>query len=181
MKVTPTPIQGAMLIEPEPITDTRGSFARVYCFDTLKRAGADYRFVQANMSSSIHPGTLRGLHYQDQSAPEAKLIRCTRGSVFDVLVDLRPGSATYAKWFGVELSAQNGQAMLVPPLCAHGYLALEENSEVHYMVSSPYTPTAERGVRFDDPSIGIDWPIPVRTISEKDRKWPDLKEQGLLT
>jgi dTDP-4-dehydrorhamnose 3,5-epimerase len=118
--------------------------------------------------------TIRGLHYQVDPAPETKLMRCTRGAIYDVIVDMRPGSPTRGRWFGAELTAENHRAMYVPDYFAHGFLTLEPDSEVHYMVSAPYTPEAERGLRFDDPAIGIDWPIPVRVVSKKDRAWADF-------
>jgi dTDP-4-dehydrorhamnose 3,5-epimerase len=136
--------------------------------------GLKSTFVQANMSRATTAGTIRGLHYQVDPAPETKLMRCTRGAIYDVIVDMRPGSPTRGRWFGAELTAENHRAMYVPDYFAHGFLTLEPDSEVHYMVSAPYTPEAERGLRFDDPAIGIDWPIPVRVVSKKDRAWADF-------
>jgi dTDP-4-dehydrorhamnose 3,5-epimerase len=134
--------------------------------------GIDFRPVQANMGFSYHRGTVRGMHYQTAPAAEAKLVRCTRGAIFDVLVDLRPSSATYLQWFGTELSAENGRMLFVPGHCAHGYQTLEDASEMLYHTSAFYAPEAVRGVRFDDPAFGIAWPLPVSAVSEQDRGWP---------
>jgi dTDP-4-dehydrorhamnose 3,5-epimerase len=131
--------------------------------------------VQANMGFSIHRGTVRGMHFQEAPALEAKLVRCTRGSMFDVALDLRPGSPSYGKWYGVELSAENGRMLYVPELCAHGYQTLEVDTEMHYMTSAFYAPNSARGVRFDDPVFGIKWPLAVTSISEQDRTWPLVK------
>ncbi|MEO9971028.1 MAG: dTDP-4-dehydrorhamnose 3,5-epimerase [Hyphomonadaceae bacterium] len=179
MKFTETPLKGAFVVEHEPRADERGYFARAYCQDELAAVGADYEFVQANMSGNVNAGTLRGLHYQNETAPEAKFFRCIRGAVYDVIVDMRQGSETYLQWFGIELTAENRKALLVPPLFAHSYLSLTDGAEVFYQASHAYAPDAERGVRYDDPSVGIKWPHPITDISEKDLKWPDLTEQGL--
>ena len=180
MDFKPTTIDGAFVIEQKPFKDHRGFFARAYCKDAFAEHEINYDFVQANMSGNVFAGTLRGLHYQDETAPEAKYLRCIRGAVYDVIVDLRPASPTFRNWFGVELSADNRRAILVPPCCAHGYLTLQDDSEVFYQVSNIYAPHAERGMRFDDPAIKIDWPIDIVEISDKDRAWPDLTEQGIL-
>ena len=180
MKFTETPLQGAFVVEQELREDKRGYFARAYCRDELAAIGADYHFVQANMSSNAKAGTLRGLHYQDERAPEAKFLRCIHGAVYDVIVDMRKGSETYLQWFGVELSARNRKAILVPPLFAHSYVSLSDGAEVFYQASHAYAPEAERGVRYDDPSVGISWPCPIVDVSDKDKAWPDLTEQGLV-
>ena len=124
------------------------------------------------MGRSVHRGTIRGLHYQVDPAPEAKLARCTSGAVFDVVVDLRPDSPTRGKWYGAELTAENGCMLYVPENCAHGYQTLCDDSEIHYMTSAFYSPESVRGVRYDDPSIGIDWPLPASAVSEQDKAWP---------
>jgi len=124
------------------------------------------------MGFSLRKGTLRGMHYQIEPALEAKLVRCTRGSMFDVVLDLRHASPNYRKWFGVELSAENGRMLYLPEGCAHGYQTLEDNTEMHYMASTVYTPSAARGARFDDPAFQIEWPLAVTAISEQDRSWP---------
>jgi dTDP-4-dehydrorhamnose 3,5-epimerase len=179
MKFTETPLKGAFVVEHEPRADDRGYFARAYCREELAAIGADYEFVQANMSGNAKAGTLRGLHYQDERAPEAKLLRCINGAVYDVIVDMRQGSQTYLQWFGVELTAENRKAILVPPLFAHAYLSLTDGAEVFYQTSHVYAPDAERGVRYDDPKLGITWPHPIVDVSDKDKLWPDLTEQGL--
>ena len=179
MKFTETPLKGAFVVEHEPRADTRGYFARAYCKDELAAIGADYEFVQANMSGNVNAGTLRGLHYQNETAPEAKFFRCINGAVYDVIVDMRQESETYLQWFGIELTAENRKALLVPPLFAHSYLSLTDGAEVFYQASHAYAPDAERGVRYNDPSIGIKWPHPITDVSDKDLKWPDLTEQGL--
>lgn len=174
MRFTPLPIDGAMLIEPEPIRDERGHFARVWCADEFARQGLEARAVQANLGVSPRRGTLRGLHYQDAPDLEAKLVRCLRGSAYDVIVDLRPASATFRRWHGVELTADNYLGVYVPPLCAHGYLTLAPDTEVWYQASAPFASASARGVRFDDPALGIAWPIAVDVISDRDRTWPLL-------
>ena len=179
MKFTETPLKGAFVVEHEPRTDDRGYFARAYCKDELAAIGADYEFVQANMSGNVNAGTLRGLHYQNETAPEAKFFRCIKGAVYDVIVDMRQGSETYLQWFGIELTAENRKALLVPPLFAHSYLSLSDGAEVFYQASHAYAPDAERGVRYNDPVVGIKWSHPITDISGKDLNWPDLTEQGL--
>lgn len=174
MILQPTPIPDAYLIELEQHSDERGSFARLWCIEELKAQGIDVTFVQANASFSEHRGTMRGLHYQRAPYREAKLIHCTRGAIFDVLVDMRPRSDAYLHWFGAELSAENRRQMFVPEGCAHGYLTLTDGAEVEYVVSSPYRPSAETGIRYDDPTLGIQWPVPVTVVSPKDRSWPDV-------
>jgi dTDP-4-dehydrorhamnose 3,5-epimerase len=139
----------------------------------------DFHPVQANMGFSVRQGTIRGMHFQVAPALEAKLVRCTRGRAFDVGIDLRPDSETYGKWFGVELSAENGRMLYVPELCAHGFQSLEDNTEVHYMASAFYAPEAARGVRFDDPAFGVQWPLAASVVSAQDRNWPLFRKEGL--
>jgi dTDP-4-dehydrorhamnose 3,5-epimerase len=153
---------------------------RAWCSSEFAGHGIDFLPVQANMGFSARKGTLRGLHFQIPPAPEAKLVRCTRGSVFDVVVDLRQGSNTYLDWFGTELSAQNGRMLYLPEQCAHGCLSLEDDSEIHYLTSAVYAPECARGVRFDDPAINIAWPRPVSVISFQDRAWPLIKQARAL-
>ena len=167
-------IPGAKLIDPNPHQDNRGRFLRAWCVQEFSDHGINFSPVQANMGYSAQKGTVRGMHYQETPALEAKLVRCTRGSMFDVALDLRPDSPTYGKWYSVELSAQNGRMLYVPEMCAHGYQTLEDDTEMHYMTSAFYTPAAARGVRFDDPAFGIEWPLPVASVSEQDRNWPLL-------
>ncbi len=145
---------------------------RAWCAREFSEQGINFVPVQANMGFSLSKGTLRGMHYQIEPALEAKLVRCTRGSMFDVVLDVRPGSPTYKQWFAVELSADNGRMLYLPEGCAHGYQTLEENTEMHYMASAVYTPSVARGARFDDPAFQIQWPLPVTAISEQDRGWP---------
>lgn len=180
MKFIETALDGAYIVTQDSFGDDRGFFARAYCKDELAAVGATYEFVQANISGNTHAGTLRGLHYQDATALEAKFLRCVSGAIYDVVVDLRPGSATYLKWIGVELTEENRKAILVPPLFAHGYLTLTENAQVFYQTSHPYAPGAERGARYDDPALNIEWPASVKHISDKDANWDTLEQQGLL-
>lgn len=174
MKFHATPLAGTWVVEPEPIRDARGLFARVWCAEEFAQHGIGDLLVQANTGWSEGRGTLRGLHYQVEPDLEAKIVRCTRGAVFDVVVDLRPASPTFREWYGVELSADNRLIVHVPPLCAHGYLTLMDLTEVEYHVTAPYAPGSARGVRFDDPALGIVWPAEVAIVSERDRTWPLL-------
>jgi len=173
MIFNPTPISGAFVIEPDPIGDERGSFARLWCLDELSDHGIDVAFVQANVSRSVERGTLRGLHWQHPPHAESKLVRCTGGAVYDAFVDLRPDSETYMEAFGVELSVDNRRMAFVPEGCAHGYLTMTDDAEVSYFVSAAYAPGAEHGIRYDDPAVDLDWPVPVTVVSDKDRAWPD--------
>jgi dTDP-4-dehydrorhamnose 3,5-epimerase len=170
-----TNVVGARLIEPSPHEDERGRFMRVWCSRDFAENGVDFVPVQANMGFSRITGTTRGMHFQDERALEAKLVRCTRGSIFDVVLDLRPESPSYRQWFGAELSAENGRMMYVPEHCAHGYQTLDDRTEMYYMASGFYTPNAVRGVRFDDPAFGIKWPLTPTAVSEQDRGWPFVK------
>lgn len=148
---------------------------RAWCSGELEAQGIHFVPLQANMGLSTRAGTVRGLHYQVAPHEEAKLIRCTRGAVFDLLVDLRPGSPTHGRWFGSTLSAENGRMLYVPPLCAHGYQTLEDGAEIFYMTSAMYSPGAVRGLRFDDPTVGIEWPLPPQALSEQDQRWPTFE------
>jgi dTDP-4-dehydrorhamnose 3,5-epimerase len=172
MRFTETDIVGAMTIDPSPHQDDRGRFMRAWCAKEFAEHGIHFAPVQANMGFSIRKGTTRGMHFQAEPALEAKLVRCTRGAIFDVVLDLRPASASYGKWFGTELSAENGRMLYLPESCGHGYQTLQEDTEMHYMASAYYTPSAARGVRIDDPAFGIQWPLAVAAISEQDRNWP---------
>lgn len=175
MKLTETPLAGAFLIELELLRDDRGYFARTFDAAEFAKAGLDPAVVQCNTSFNAIAGTVRGMHYQADPDGEAKLVRCTRGAVFDVALDLRPDSTTCCRWFGTELSADNGRMLYIPVGMAHGYQALEAGSEVHYQVSHQYVPERERGVRFDDPAFGIEWPLPPVVVSERDRGFPDFR------
>ena len=166
-----TKIPGVAVVEPAPHVDSRGRFMRAWCLQEFSENGIDFVPIQANLGFSIQKGTLRGLHFQGADAPEAKLIRCTRGAMFDVALDLRPDSPTYKKWFGVELSAENGNMLYIPPLCAHGYQTLRDDTEMFYMASAIYTPSAASGVRYDSPAFGIEWPLSPTAMSDQDRSW----------
>jgi dTDP-4-dehydrorhamnose 3,5-epimerase len=175
MIFTETELSGAYLIDPEPIGDDRGFFARMLCAEEFAAHGLDMDIVQANISYSRDAGTLRGLHYQEAPHAEDKMVRCLRGRIFDVMVDLRPESPTYRQWVGVELTAANRRMAYVPKGMAHGFLTLTDDCEVMYPVTAAYAPDAEHGLRYDDPALGIDWPGPVRVVSDKDRAWPLLE------
>lgn len=172
MRFLETGLVGAKVIDPHAHEDDRGRFMRAWCAREFAEHGLDFLPVQANLGFSLQKGTVRGMHFQETSALEAKLVRCTRGAIFDVALDLRPGSPTYGKWYGTELSAENGRMLYVPEHCAHGYQTLEENTEMYYMTSGFYTPDAVRGVRFDDPAFGIQWPLVATVVSKQDRTWP---------
>ncbi|MEX0700802.1 MAG: dTDP-4-dehydrorhamnose 3,5-epimerase [Planctomycetales bacterium] len=172
MRFVETGLAGAYLIEPDPQADERGFFARTFCAEEFENRGLVHRFAQGGVACNHRRGTLRGLHFQAPPWEEAKLVRCVRGTVYDVIVDLRPDSATRGRWASAELSGDNRRTLYVPAGFAHGYLTLTDDAELHYMLSAPYRPEAARGVRFDDPAIGIDWPIPVAVISERDRQLP---------
>jgi dTDP-4-dehydrorhamnose 3,5-epimerase len=163
---------GAWLIRPSPREDSRGRFMRAWCQREFADQGIDFTPVQANMSYSVQRGTIRGLHYQQEPALEAKLVRCTRGAIFDVVVDLRPDSPTYRAWYGTELSADNGRMLFVPEGCAHGCQTTEDMSELHYLTSAFYSPNDVRGLKYDDPAFGILWPLEMSAISDQDRCWP---------
>ncbi len=168
-----TKLAGAFIIKLEKLEDERGFFARAWCQKEFDDMGINSRIVQANLSYNEKKGTLRGMHYQVSPYQEAKLVRCFRGAIYDVIVDLRSDSPTYKEWIGVELSAQNRQVLFVPEGFAHGFQTLENQTEVFYQVSEFYTPGAEKGARYNDPAFGIDWPLPVSVISEKDAGWAD--------
>ncbi len=175
MRFAETSIGGAFLIEPEPRGDDRGWFARVWCRDEFQAHGLDANFVQCNNSYSRDAGTLRGLHYQAAPHEEAKLVRCLRGAIYDVIVDVRPDSPTYGQWFGVELTAADRRMLYVAPGLAHGFQALVPETEVMYPVTAAYAPQAERGLRWNDPFFAIVWPLADRAIlSPKDQAWPDF-------
>jgi dTDP-4-dehydrorhamnose 3,5-epimerase len=169
-----TGIKGAWVIEPERIEDERGFFARTWDTDEFAGLGLNPALAQCSISYNRVRGTLRGMHYQAAPHEEAKLVRCTAGAVFDVVVDLRPASATFKSWFGLDLTPDNRLALYVPEGCAHGFLTLADGSEVHYQISQFYAPTAARGVRWDDPAFGIAWPGEVVVMNERDRSYPDF-------
>lgn len=172
-----TPLAGACTIELEKRGDERGFFARLFCEQEFAKAGFETHFVQINNSLSAKCGTLRGLHYQLPPAAEVKVVRCVRGALWDVILDLRAGSPTFGKWYGAELSAENRRMMYVPRGFAHGFVTLSDDTEAVYLVSASYSPGNERGVRFNDPAHGISWPMDPAEISDKDRNWPDLNAE----
>ena len=169
-----TPVAGVYVIKPEARQDDRGLFARVFCESEFGAHGLETRYVQSNLSMSRQRGTLRGMHYQIGSGAEVKVVRCTAGALYDVALDLRPDSPTFGKSFGAELSADNRTMLYIPRGCAHGFITLTDNAEVTYLVSTAYSPQAERGVRYSDPRFAIAWPIPPVSISPKDAQWPDF-------
>lgn len=174
MIFTPVSLGGACLVEIERVEDERGFFARTWCRREFEKHGLDPRLAQCSISFNRARATLRGLHYQTTPHEEAKLVRCVRGSVWDVIVDLRPDSPSFTGHFGVELSAENRRALYVPPGFAHGFITLEDATEVAYQMSEFYHPESARGVRWDDPAFGIEWPLVPQVISERDRCYPDF-------
>jgi dTDP-4-dehydrorhamnose 3,5-epimerase len=174
MIFTETPLRGAFLIEPERIEDERGFFARSWCAREFEEHHLEPALVQCNISFNERKGTVRGMHYQAAPHGEAKLVRCTRGRIYDVVVDIRPGSPTYLDWFGVELGEDDGRMLYVPQGLAHGFQTLENRSEVFYQMSEYFVPSAARGVRWDDPAFCVRWPRPVGAISSKDASYPDF-------
>ena len=176
MKFEPLSIPGALRIVPTRIGDDRGWFARTYCRDELSRQGIPVDFVQRSVSHNKAAGTLRGLHFQQPPFSETKLVRCTRGAVFDVLVDLRLGSPMFGEWYAEVLSPDDGAMLLIPPGCAHGFLTLQDNTDVYYEISPAYEPSAARGVRYDDPAIGISWPAAAKVVSDRDANLPRLAD-----
>lgn len=176
MKFHETELEGAYIIEFEKLEDNRGFFARTFCQQELQDHGLAPTVAQANVSFNVKAGTLRGMHYQIAPYEETKLIRCTRGALYDVIIDLRPDSASYKRWIGVELTAENYKMLYVPANFAHGFITLEDNTEAIYFVSEFYTPGSERGLRWDDSHFNIKWPRSVDVISEKDANWPDFAE-----
>ncbi|MES1026030.1 dTDP-4-dehydrorhamnose 3,5-epimerase [Gloeocapsa sp. BRSZ] len=176
MKFTQTPLKGAYIIDLEEKPDHRGFFARTYCAEEFAAHGLKATVAQCNLSFNHYKGTLRGMHYQVAPACETKLVRCIQGAIYDVIVDMRADSPTYLQHIGVELTAQNRRTLYVPEMFAHGYQALTDGAEVVYQVGEFYTPGYERGLRYDDPVLAIDWPLPVSEISAKDASWALLEQ-----
>jgi dTDP-4-dehydrorhamnose 3,5-epimerase len=174
----PTKIHGAWIVQLEPARDDRGFFARTYCLDEFAAHALETSFPQHSISVSAHKGTLRGMHYQRAPHEEVKLVRCSRGIIWDVIVDIRPASPTYRRWQGFELSSVNGCQLYIPKGVAHGFQTLTDDVEVSYLISAPYRPEAAAGVRHDDPNFAITWPIPVSVISPKDMLWPAFAPQA---
>lgn len=179
MLIHQTPLAGAALIDLKRLEDDRGFFARAFCRQEFLDAGLDPVVEQTNISFNHKAGTLRGMHFQFAPHQETKLVRCLRGAIYDVIVDLRPDSPTFMQHFGAELNEDNMTSLLVPKDFGHGYLALTDGAVVHYQVSYPYTPGAESGLRHDDPELGIEWPMTPTVVSEKDASWPLLSEVPL--
>jgi dTDP-4-dehydrorhamnose 3,5-epimerase len=180
MRFTETDLPGAFIVDLELREDERGFFARTLCQEEFLAHGLEPRVAQSNLAFSHRAGTIRGMHYQVPPAAEAKLVRCIRGAIWDVIIDLRPDSPTYGRHFGVELTEENRRALYVPELCAHGYQTLTDRAEITYHVSQSYQPDLERGLRYDDPYFGIVWPLPVTRISPKDSSWPAFRAQDSL-
>jgi dTDP-4-dehydrorhamnose 3,5-epimerase len=175
--VEPTALPSVFVITPELLTDERGAFARTYCAEELRAHGLDPRVEQCSISFNPTAGTLRGMHYQVEPYAEVKLVRCTMGAIFDVVVDLRPESPTYCRWVGAELTADNRRSLYIPQGLAHGFLTLVEQSEVLYQISVPHQPGAGAGVRWDDPTFRIAWPCAPRLIAERDATYPTYHPQ----
>jgi dTDP-4-dehydrorhamnose 3,5-epimerase len=169
-------VAGAFFVDPEPVDDERGFFARIFSAAEFAAFGLEATIAESSLSYNRVAHTLRGLHYQVSPHEEAKLVRCLRGSLYDVVVDVRPDSPTYAQWDASELSPQNRRALYAPPGTAHGYLTLEDETELLYEISSPHVPKAARGVRWDDPLFKIDWPAAPRVIAPRDSSYPDFGE-----
>jgi len=174
-----TPIKGAYIIDIEKREDERGFFARSFCQNEFSKYNLETTFVQTNISYNKKKGTLRGMHFQKHPYEEDKVLRCTNGAIFDVIVDIRKESPTYKQWFGIELSNKNQKSLYIPKGCAHGYLTLTDKADVTYMVSQFYTPKADTGLRYNDPLFGIEWPKPIKFISKKDESFPDFKEENI--
>jgi len=175
MKISPLKIQGAALVEIVPLGDERGFFARSFCVQEFEDAGLELDIGQSNLSYNIHKGTLRGMHYQADPKPDPKLVSCLSGAIFDVVVDIRKGSDTFCEWVGVELTADNHKSLFVPPGCAHGFITLTDDALVQYQMGEVFVPDLARGLRWDDPTFAIDWPLQPLTIAERDAKYPDFK------
>lgn len=175
MNFTKTPLAGAYVIELERRNDERGFFARTWCADEFAEQGLKTNLVQQNMSLTIKKGTLRGMHFQKTPHAETKVVRCTRGAIYDVIIDLRPDSPTHRQWFGIKITSVDYNMVYVPEGFAHGFVTLEDHSEVSYLVTAFYTPEADSGVRYNDPAFNIQWPIPIVSVSDKDASFPDYQ------
>jgi dTDP-4-dehydrorhamnose 3,5-epimerase len=171
-----TEIKGVFILEIKKLEDERGFFGRSWCKNEMENHGLNSNVVQANTSFSKLKGTLRGMHFQKHPFEESKLIRCTKGAIYDVIIDLRPSSPTFKKWLGIELTEDNYKMLYVPEKFAHGFLTMTNNCEVTYLVTQFYTPGSEAGIRWNDPVFGISWPDEVRVISDKDKNFPDFNE-----
>lgn len=176
MNLTRTSVEGVYVVDIEPITDDRGFFARCWDYDRATGQGLDSQIMLVAVTYNPRSGTLRGMHYQLPPFAETKWVRVTRGAIFDVAVDLRKDSPTYLQWHGEILSAANHKQLYIPKGCAHGYITLEPDSELTYLISAPYSPEHARGIRYDDPRFNIRWPVEVRCISERDASYPDYTD-----
>jgi dTDP-4-dehydrorhamnose 3,5-epimerase len=175
MKWTALPLSGAYLLEIQPVSDERGFFARTWCSDEARALGLCGDFVQSSLSYNARKGTVRGMHYQAQPHAETKLVRCTAGAIYDVLLDLRADSPTYCKWLAIELSRENRKAVYIPTGFAHGFQSLSDHSEVFYQISEPYHAECARGVRWNDKAFGVEWPLETVILSERDRSFPEFR------
>ena len=173
-----TALLGAYIIEPERLEDHRGFFGRIWCNNELKQKGLQHKLAQSNVGFSYRKGPMRGLHFQKAPHAEVKIVRCTRGAIFDVIVDLRPESPSYKRWFGVQLDEENRKMIYVPEGFAQGYITLAENTEIYYHTSEFYNPSSAIGIRYNDPEFGIVWPTEITVISEQDREWPDYQSRS---
>ena len=171
MRYTETTLPGVFLVDLERHEDERGFFARLWCSQELTQRGLNAHLAQCSISNNRKKGTLRGMHYQAEPHPEAKLVQCIRGTIYDVALDLRPDSPTIGKWFAAELSADNRRMLFLPEGCAHGFQTLTDDCDVLYFISTPFHADLSRGVRWDDPAYGIRWPLPVSAISERDQSY----------
>jgi dTDP-4-dehydrorhamnose 3,5-epimerase len=172
MKLIPTDLPGVQRVQRSAARDERGAFARLWCGDAFRAAGVDFQPLQASLSSNTRRATLRGLHWQIAPHAETKLVSVLRGAIWDVAVDLRPDSPTRLRWVGMRLDAESGDALLIPPGCAHGFVTLTDDSEVLYLIDTAHAPQAARGARWDDPAFGIRWPVAPITVAARDRDWP---------
>lgn len=180
MKFVPTALADAVLIEMERHRDERGYFARTMCVDEFAAAGIETGFPQSSQSHNRRAGTIRGMHFQRAPHAEAKLVRCERGAIWDVIIDLRPGSPSYRRWQGFALSAENGCSLFIPKGFAHGFQTLRDQTDVLYMISERFVPGIGDGVPFDDPAFAIPWPLPVSAINAKDRSWPPFTDAAAI-
>ncbi|HEX3949196.1 MAG TPA: dTDP-4-dehydrorhamnose 3,5-epimerase [Steroidobacteraceae bacterium] len=178
MIFTESPLPGAFLVDLEPLADERGFFARSFCADEFAGKGLDIVLRQCSVSFNSRKGTLRGLHYQDVPHQEHKLVRCTAGAIFDVIVDIQPRSPQFRRWFATELTAQNRRSLFIPPGYAHGFVTLSDDAEVYYMISVPHSPQHARGFRWNDPAFGIQWPMMPSVVSSRDSAYPLLESTG---
>ncbi len=174
MRFHATTLRDARLVELEPTRDNRGFFARTFCVSEFAVQGLETDYQQHSISLSVRKGTLRGMHFQREPHSEVKVVRCSTGAIWDVIVDLRPDSPTYRRWEGFELSAANGRQLYIPKGFVHGFQTLNDDVEVNYLISEPYSPEASYGTRYNDPAFKIEWPLPITDISDKDLNWPDF-------